>query len=137
MARGVQMRDVVGAPEEIRSLLERAHADGRLMSFTEPERVVRVRVVLRERPFRPARRSRWNPLDNPVPYLIAIAVAAVAGIAAVVAYEVVKAVAAAVAWVDGHAMSICAGAVLVVLLIAALSGGAAACTGIHCGGCRR
>ena len=137
MARAAQMRDVVGAPEEIANMLERAHADGRLVSFTEPERVVRVRVVLREQPSRPAHSSRWNPLDNPAPYLIATVVVAMAGIAAVVAYEVVKTVTAAVAWVSGHAMSIGAGAVLVVLLIAALSGGTAACTGIHCGGCRR
>jgi len=68
---------VVGAPEEIRSVLERAHAEGRLVSFSEPERVVRVRVVLREQPSRPARPSQWNPLDNPRPYLIATAITAV------------------------------------------------------------
>jgi hypothetical protein len=135
MARAAQMRDVVGAPEEIRNMLERAHADGRLVSFTEPERVVRVRVVLREQPSRPAHSSRWNPLDNPAPYLIATVVVAMAGIAAVVAYEVVKTVTAAVAWISGHAMSTGAGVLLIALFIA-LGGGTAACTGIHCGGCR-
>lgn len=136
MARAAQMRDVVGAPEEIRNMLERAHADGRLVSFTEPQRVVRVQVVLREQPSRLASRSRWNPLDNPASYLIATAVATAAGITGVVAYEVVTAVAAAIAWVSAHALPIGAGVVLLGLLMA-LFGGTAACTGIHCGGCRR
>jgi hypothetical protein len=139
MARpaAVLTRDVVGAPEEIRTVLEQAHAEGRLVSFTEPQRVVRVRVVLREQPPRPARPSLWNPLDNPRPYLIAMAVAAGAAIAAVVIYAVVTAVAAAVSWLSSHAMGIGASAVLLVLLAVALSGGTAACSGIHCGGCRR
>jgi hypothetical protein len=136
MVRAAQMRDVVGAAEEIRNMLERAHADGRLVSFSEPERVVRVRVVLREQPSRPARPSRWNPLDDPRPYLIATAVAAVAGITGLLVYEVVKAVAAAITWLSGHAVGIGAG-VLFIALLAALGGGTAACTGIHCGGCRR
>jgi hypothetical protein len=141
MARpgAVLARDVVGAPEEIRTVLERAHGEGRLVSFTEPERVVRVRVVLREQTPRPVRPSRWNPLDNPRPYLIATAVAAGAALVGVVAYVVVAAVAAAVSWVSAHAAGIGAGALLLVLvlLVVALSGGTAACAGVHCGGCRR
>lgn len=135
-AQAVQTRDVVGAPEDIRNVLERAHAEGRLVSFTEPEQVVRVQVVLREQTARSARPSRWNPLDNPAPYLIGTALVALAGIAAVVAYEVITAVAAAIAWVSAHAVGIGAGAVLLVLMAVALSGGTAACAGMHCGGCR-
>ena len=64
-AQAVQTRDVVGAPEEIRSVLERVYADGRLVSFSEPQRVVRVRVVLREQASQSARPSRWNPPGQP------------------------------------------------------------------------
>jgi hypothetical protein len=53
------------------------------------------------------------------------------GIVKIVVYELVKAVAAAVSWISGHAIPIDAGAVLI-LLLALLSGGTAAGTGIHC-----
>jgi hypothetical protein len=119
-------------------VLERVRAEGRLVSLSAPERVVRVRVVVRARPSRPMRPSRWNPLDNPEPYLIATAVAVVGGIVAVVVYEVVTAVAAAISWASGHPVGVGAGMVLLLVLLAvALGGGRAACTGIHCGGCRR
>jgi hypothetical protein len=135
--QAVHARDVVGAPQEVRSVLERAYAEGRLVSLTEPQPVVRVQLVLREEPPPPARPSRFHPARNPAPYLIGAVVLAALGTAGILAYELVRAFTVAVSWVSGHAGSIGAGVVLILLLLVLLGGGTAACTGAHCPGCRR
>jgi fatty acid desaturase len=134
---------ITGDPDQVWAALERARADGRLVAVTEA-RVLsgqRVRVVTRLRvPERES--SRWERVR---PWLVGTAklLAALAGIAALVALAwavvwavmaVVALVAVAIAWVHAHLLGIGLAAAAFVALLVFLGGGG--CGGIHCGGCR-
>lgn len=143
MSPQVQTRNLIGTPDELRNALERAHADGRLVSFTAPRPVVHVQAELL--PDQPVYgdRSRLNPLVNPRPYLVGAAVLLGGSVVALVVYGVVQlvlavvhAVQAADQWVSANSGTLEGIALLVVLVLIFGGGAAVKCGGIHCGGCK-
>lgn len=142
-----QTQDLIGTPDELRNALERAYADGRLVSLTAPRPVVHVRVrLLPESP--PASRGqfRLNPVVNPRPYLTGAVVMLGSSVVGLVAYGIVRLVLAVVYaievaghWLAVNGGTIAGGALLVVLALIFCRGGKSSsnCSGIHCSGCDR
>lgn len=141
MSAPVRTHVVIGDPAQVRSVLELAHTEGRLMGVTGATLVApgRVRVTADLADPTPAR-SRWQRIR---PWLICLAVAvalAAAGAAvwllvlAVIALvsTIVAAVTAVVSWITAHWMVLA----LVLVGLVLLLGGGSACAGLHCGGCR-
>jgi polyferredoxin len=131
----VQVHDLVGTPGEVRSVLENACAQQRLVSFTAPEPVVRVQVELLAA--RRARR-RWDlsVRNNQDVYLyLAVFVLSVA-IAGVLAYALMMAALAVVAWLSSHLATVVATVVVALGLLLLVGRSGASCSGLHCGGCR-
>ncbi len=141
MSAPVRTHVVIGEPAQVRSVLELAHTEGRLMSVTGAALVASGRVRVTADLVDPApARSRWQRIR---PWLIrsAVLLAVVAAGAAVwllvlaviaLVSTVVAAVTAVVSWISAHWMVL--GLVLVGLVL--LLGGGSACAGLHCGGCR-
>ena len=131
---------VIGDPQLICSALERAHADGRLVSVTGvedlPEHRIRVTAELRD-PEPPAsaatrrRLRRW--LIGAVVLIALAAITALVWLLVAAVLALVATVAAVVTWVAAHVVVIAV--VLSVLLMLSCSAGAK-CAGLHCGGCR-
>lgn len=137
----VRTHVVVGDPAQVRSVLELAHLEGRLMGVTGAALVApgRVRVTADLAEPAPAR-SRWQRIR---PWLTgtAVAVAVIAAAAAVwllvlaviaLVGVVVTAVTAVVSWITAYWMVLA----LVLVGLVLLLGGGSACGGLHCGGCR-
>ena len=132
---------VIGEPAQVRSVLELAHTEGRLMGVTGAALLAPGRVRVTADLVDPAPvRSRWQRIR---PWLIrsAVLLAVVAAgtalwllVLAVIALvsTVVAAVTAVVAWITAHWMVLA----LVLVGLVLLLGGGSACRGLHCGGCR-
>ena len=135
MSAPVRTHVVTGDPAQIRSVLELAHTEGRLMGVTGAALIGpdRVRVTADLVDLAPARRSRWQRIR---PWLVrsAVLLAVVAAGAAVwlLVLTVVAAVTAVVSWITAHWMVFA----LVLVGLVLLLGGGSACRGLHCGGCR-
>lgn len=142
MSAPVRTHVVTGDPAQIRSVLELAHTEGRLMGVTGAALIGpdRVRVTADLVDLAPARRSRWQRIR---PWLVrsAVLLAVVAAgaavwllVLAVIAFvlTVVAAVTAVVSWITAHWMVFA----LVLVGLVLLLGGGSACRGLHCGGCR-
>jgi hypothetical protein len=137
---------ITGERGQVRSVLERAHWDGRLVAVTEA-RVLdhgRVRVIAELRRS-PDERSRW---DRCRPWLVGAAkvlavlaaLAAVTGVvwlAVLAVLELIALLAALVAWVQAHLVQIGLTVAAVLALLIYLAAGGDRCSGMHCGGCRR
>lgn len=140
MSAPVRTHVVIGEPAQVRSVLELAHTEGRLMGVTGAALLApgRVRVTADLVDLAPVR-SRWQRIR---PWLVrsAVLLAVVAAgaalwllVLAVIALvsTVVAAVTAVVAWITAHWMVLALVLVGLVLLL-----GGSACRGLHCGGCR-
>ncbi len=132
---------VVGDRQLVFSALERAHADGRLVSVTGveelPERRIRVTAELRDLAPPPASPPPWRRLRRGlIGAAVLVSLAAITAlvwllVAAVLA--LVAMVSAIVTWVAAHVVAIAV--VLGAVLVLSCSVGAK-CAGLHCGGCR-
>lgn len=139
---------VVGDPKWVCSALERAHADGRLVTVTGveelPERRVRVTAELRDpaappgnattpAPAAPGLRQhqsrRW--LVRAVVLVALAALASLVWLLVVAVIALIAMITAVVSWVAGHVVAI-AVALGVVLVLSCSVG--AKCAGLHCGG---
>lgn len=140
MNAAVRTHVVVGDPAQVRSVLELARTEGRLMSVTGAALVAPGRVRVTADLTDPApTRSRWQRIR---PWLTSTAVA-VAVIAAGVAVwllvlAVIALVGVAVTAVTAFASWITTHWLLLALIGAGLLllGGGSVCRGLHCGGCR-
>lgn len=126
--------DIIGPPQQVRNALERAYADGRLVSFTAPTNpiaVVHVRALML-----PAHKpSVWQRLyEDPTPILYTAAFVIPAAIVGTVLYVTVSAALAVAAWLALNMSTILGVIALLTLLM--FFGGAKACAGLHCGGCK-
>ncbi len=134
----VETHDVIGEPEHIRAALASAEQSGRLISVfgtpsVLPDGRVHVRVELLTA--EPARHVRYAPRTRPVrrrPDPLRTAVVALA--AALVVTIVVGIVWMVVVWVLAHLAALIGGAVLLGLVLWALTRSG---SGGHCPGCPR
>lgn len=132
---------VVGDRQLVCSALERAQADGRLVSVTAaedmPEHRIRVTAELRDpaplpaSPPPPLRLRRW--LIGTAVLVAFAAITALVWLLVAAVLALVAMVSAVVTWVVAHVVVIAV--VLGALVVLSCSVGAK-CAGLHCGGCR-
>lgn len=129
-ARAPVELDIIGSPQEVRYSLERAYADGRLVSFTEPTPVVLVKAFIIPPHKQPMRQRLW---EDPTWLLYGAAFLIPAGIVVVIIYAVIS-----IAMAIATFIAVNIGAIVAVIVVLALLmiGGGAKCAGLHCGGCR-
>lgn len=132
---------VVGDQRLVCSALERAHADGRLVTVAGveelPERQVRVTAELREPPLPacwPPRRRLRRCLIGAAVLVTLAAVTALVWLLVASVLALVAAVTAVAAWVAVHVVVI---AVVIGVLLVWSCSASVKCAGLHCGGCRR
>lgn len=130
---------VVGERDAVRTALECAYADGRLVGLRSPALLPDGRVRVTAELLEPAPAVHSRRTMSLRPWLIDLGV--LAGIAAAGAavwlivlgvLALIALITTAVAWVSAHLVLILVGLGLLLLCC-----GGGRCAGVHCGGCRR